>query len=168
METRIMPDDIKKADEVFLTGTAAEITPVRQIDDVAFTPSKICKMMMEEYDKLVRGEIMSSADDDEINPRITQSGLYRRALHHAGRYGGSANRLKEVLQRYIKKHADNETEANQAYLLIPDIIETLQQEKFIDDEKFVEVRCARRVLAKAIQLMMVRMKLYQQGIELLI
>ncbi len=55
VETRIMPDDIKKADEVFLTGTAAEITPVRQIDDVAFTPSKICKMMMEEYDKLVNG-----------------------------------------------------------------------------------------------------------------
>ncbi len=107
---------------------------------------------------------MSSADDDETNPRITQSGLYRRALHHAGRYGGSANRLKEVLQRYIKKYADDETEERRAYLLIPDIIDKLQQGKFIDDEKFVEVRCASR-FGKGDSLMMVKMKLYQQGIE---
>ncbi|MCH9853520.1 MAG: RecX family transcriptional regulator [Alphaproteobacteria bacterium] len=111
---------------------------------------------------------MSSADDandisQNINPKITQNGLYQKAIYHAARYGGSANRLKEILQRHIKKHADDEAEANQAYMLIPDIIETLQQEKFIDDAKFVEVRCASR-FAKGDSLMMVRMKLYQQGI----
>ena len=53
-EARIMPDDMQKASEVFLTGTAAEVTPVRQIDDLEFTPSEICKMMVDDYDNLVR------------------------------------------------------------------------------------------------------------------
>ena len=53
-EARIMPDDMQKASEVFLTGTAAEVTPVRQIDDLKFTPSEICKMMVDDYDNLVR------------------------------------------------------------------------------------------------------------------
>ncbi len=55
VETRILPEDIHKANEVFLTGTAAEITPVRQIDDVTFTPGEICKTIMDDYDNLVRG-----------------------------------------------------------------------------------------------------------------
>ncbi len=111
---------------------------------------------------------MSSADDgdnisQQINPKITQNGLYQKAIYHAARYGGSANRLKEILHRHIKKHANDEVESGQACLLIPDIIETLQQEKFIDDAKFVEARCASR-FAKGDSLMMLRMKLYQQGI----
>ena len=32
----ILPDEIKNYDEAFLTGTAAEITPIRSIDDVNF------------------------------------------------------------------------------------------------------------------------------------
>ena len=32
-----MPEEISKYDEAFLTGTAAEITPIRSIDDVNFT-----------------------------------------------------------------------------------------------------------------------------------
>ena len=112
---------------------------------------------------------MSSADDGDeisqhINPKITENGLYQKAIYHAARYGGSSNRLKEILHRHIKKHADDESEAGQARLLIPEIIEALQQEKFIDDAKFVEVRCASR-FAKGDSLMMLRMKLYQQGIN---
>ncbi|PPR50997.1 MAG: Branched-chain-amino-acid aminotransferase [Alphaproteobacteria bacterium MarineAlpha5_Bin5] len=36
-ERHIMPDEMKKYDEAFLTGTAAEITPIRSIDDLNFT-----------------------------------------------------------------------------------------------------------------------------------
>jgi branched-chain amino acid aminotransferase len=32
-ETKITPEELKSADEAFLTGTAAEITPIGQIDD---------------------------------------------------------------------------------------------------------------------------------------
>ncbi len=56
-EIRILPDDMKKATEVFLTGTAAEVTPVKQIDDLHFTPGKICKMMVEDYDDLVHNRL---------------------------------------------------------------------------------------------------------------
>ncbi|MBT4463705.1 MAG: branched-chain amino acid aminotransferase, partial [Rhodospirillaceae bacterium] len=35
------------------TGTAAEVTPVGEIDENHFTPGDICKMMMEDYDKAV-------------------------------------------------------------------------------------------------------------------
>ena len=36
-ERHIQPDEIKNYDEAFLTGTAAEITPIRSIDDINFT-----------------------------------------------------------------------------------------------------------------------------------
>ncbi len=32
-----MPDEIKNYDEALLTGTSAEITPIRSIDNVNFT-----------------------------------------------------------------------------------------------------------------------------------
>ena len=33
----ILPDETKNYDEAFLTGTAAEITPIRSIDNVNYT-----------------------------------------------------------------------------------------------------------------------------------
>ena len=36
-EKHIQPDEIKNYDEAFLTGTAAEITPIKSIDDINFT-----------------------------------------------------------------------------------------------------------------------------------
>jgi branched-chain amino acid aminotransferase len=33
----ILPDEIKNYDEAFLTGTAAEITPIKSIDSVNYT-----------------------------------------------------------------------------------------------------------------------------------
>jgi len=53
VERAIMPDELADASEVFLTGTAAEVTPVGEIDDYSFTPGDICKAMMEDYDKAV-------------------------------------------------------------------------------------------------------------------
>ncbi len=53
VERAIMPEEFADATEVFLTGTAAEVTPVSEIDDYRFTPGDVCKMMMEDYDKAV-------------------------------------------------------------------------------------------------------------------
>ena len=53
-ERAIMPDEIDKADEIFVTGTAAEVTPVGQIDDKTFTVGPVTQALMEDYDKLVR------------------------------------------------------------------------------------------------------------------
>jgi branched-chain amino acid aminotransferase len=54
VERAIMPDELGKAQEVFLTGTAAEVTPVREIGPYKFTPGRICKQMVEDFDKATR------------------------------------------------------------------------------------------------------------------
>ena len=43
-EKHIMPDEIGKYDEAFLTGTAAEVTPVSCIAENKF---KVCKMIID-------------------------------------------------------------------------------------------------------------------------
>ena len=40
--------------ECFLTGTAAEVTPVSQVGPYNFTPGRICEAMMEDYGNDVR------------------------------------------------------------------------------------------------------------------
>ena len=37
VEKHILPNEINKYDEAFLTGTAAEITPIKSIDKITFT-----------------------------------------------------------------------------------------------------------------------------------
>ncbi len=51
VERAIMPGEFAKATEVFLTGTAAEVTPVGEIDHHRFTPGDITKTMMQDYEK---------------------------------------------------------------------------------------------------------------------
>jgi branched-chain amino acid aminotransferase len=53
VERAIMPEELAKAQEVFLTGTAAEVTPVREIDQYRFTPGPVCKMLIEDFDRTV-------------------------------------------------------------------------------------------------------------------
>lgn len=53
VERPIMPEELAKAQEVFLTGTAAEITPVREIARYRFTPGAVTKALMEEFDRAV-------------------------------------------------------------------------------------------------------------------
>lgn len=50
----IKPDELGKAQEVFLTGTAAEVTPVSEIDQFSFVPGNITKQLIEDYDVAVR------------------------------------------------------------------------------------------------------------------
>jgi len=51
VERAIMPDELAGASEVFLTGTAAEVTPVGEIDRHRFTPGEITKSLMQDYEK---------------------------------------------------------------------------------------------------------------------
>ncbi|MGJ3261117.1 MAG: branched-chain amino acid aminotransferase [Rhodospirillales bacterium] len=53
VERAIMPEEMADASECFLTGTAAEVTPVSVISDYTFTPGEICRQMMEDYDRVV-------------------------------------------------------------------------------------------------------------------
>ena len=46
MEKKILPKEIIKADEVFLTGTAVEITPISMIDRKKFNVGEITKKLM--------------------------------------------------------------------------------------------------------------------------
>ncbi len=56
IEKHIMPDEISNYDEAFLTGTAAEITPLQSIDDINFKTGDETKTFkfMQDYHNLVR------------------------------------------------------------------------------------------------------------------
>ncbi|MBW7911908.1 MAG: aminotransferase class IV, partial [Alphaproteobacteria bacterium] len=54
----IMPDEIKTADEFFATGTAAEITPIGQIDDTVYKVGPVTRKIREAYSVLVRGGVV--------------------------------------------------------------------------------------------------------------
>lgn len=58
-EKNISIKEIKSMDECFLVGTAAEITPVSQIEKINYghKPGYITSFLQEIYSKLVRGEI---------------------------------------------------------------------------------------------------------------
>lgn len=60
-ERAIMPDELAKSQEMFLTGTAAEVTPVSEVDEYKFTVGPVTRALMEDYDKLVNGKAAVSA-----------------------------------------------------------------------------------------------------------
>ena len=57
IEKRIRLQDLKNYQECFVTGTAAEVTPVNQIGDYKFTPGLICKNLIENYTILTKNQI---------------------------------------------------------------------------------------------------------------
>jgi branched-chain amino acid aminotransferase len=54
IERHIPYAEISRATEVFLAGTAAEVTPVSEIAGHRFTPSRISEALLKGYDALVR------------------------------------------------------------------------------------------------------------------
>jgi branched-chain amino acid aminotransferase len=54
IERAILPEEMAKASECFLTGTAAEITPVGEIDKYKFTPGKVTQTLWDDFQALVR------------------------------------------------------------------------------------------------------------------
>ncbi len=53
-ERIIMPEELEGFEQCWLTGTAAEVTPVGQIGDYNFEVGALCKDIAEDYEKLVR------------------------------------------------------------------------------------------------------------------
>ena len=49
VERRIMPTELTDFSECFITGSAAEVTPVSEIANWRFTPAAITKQLMEDY-----------------------------------------------------------------------------------------------------------------------
>ncbi len=55
IERHIKPEELSSFSECFLTGTAAEVTPVRQIGtSVNYTPAKLTETLLNDYTALVR------------------------------------------------------------------------------------------------------------------
>ncbi|WP_435257181.1 branched-chain amino acid aminotransferase [Thioclava sp. FR2] len=53
-EVRIKPEDLEGFEQCWLTGTAAEVTPVGQIGDYTFEVGELTRKVSTEYEKLVR------------------------------------------------------------------------------------------------------------------
>jgi branched-chain amino acid aminotransferase len=62
IERAIMPEELSDASEMFVTGTAAEVTPIAQIaDDHTFEVGEITRNLMQDYDDLVNGRVEAVA-----------------------------------------------------------------------------------------------------------
>ncbi len=61
VERAIMPEELAKTQEVFITGTAVEVTPVSEIDEHRFTPGEITKNLMTDYADLVNGRVREAS-----------------------------------------------------------------------------------------------------------
>ena len=55
VERHIQPEEMANARECFLTGTAAEVTPVSKIGDYSFTPGNVTRSLVQAYEDLVYG-----------------------------------------------------------------------------------------------------------------
>jgi branched-chain amino acid aminotransferase len=49
IERRILPEELASFNECFITGTAAEVTPVSGIGPFTYTPGNMSKVLMEDY-----------------------------------------------------------------------------------------------------------------------
>lgn len=56
IQRAIQPEEMAGFDECFLTGTAAEVTPVSEIGPYKFTPGKICQTLLAEFDIATRAK----------------------------------------------------------------------------------------------------------------
>jgi branched-chain amino acid aminotransferase len=62
VERVLMPDELERTDEIFVTGTAVEVTPVGEIDDRKFQVGTITRTLMEDYDALVHAPQGAAAE----------------------------------------------------------------------------------------------------------
>ena len=61
VERAIQPEEMGDASEAFLTGTAAEVTPVGRIDKYSFTPGEITQNLLDDYERTVGKQPASAA-----------------------------------------------------------------------------------------------------------
>jgi branched-chain amino acid aminotransferase len=60
IERHIEPQELAGFSECFVTGTAAEVTPVAQIGEYAFTPGNLSLSLADDYAKMVRRQLVSA------------------------------------------------------------------------------------------------------------
>ncbi len=60
-ERRIMPAELDSFNECFITGTAAEVTPVSEIGPHTFKPGNMTKVLMEDYSAEVQPKAKAAA-----------------------------------------------------------------------------------------------------------
>ena len=53
IERTIMPDEIGNAEQIFATGSAAEVTPIGRVDNMTFNVGALTHQMMEDYERAV-------------------------------------------------------------------------------------------------------------------
>ncbi len=61
VERVIMPEEMEQFEECFLTGTAAEVTPVSEIGPYSFKPGDISIQLMNDYESLVKSHASDAA-----------------------------------------------------------------------------------------------------------
>lgn len=49
LERHILPEELRTFSECFITGTAAEVTPVREIGPYKFQPGSLCETLLNDY-----------------------------------------------------------------------------------------------------------------------
>jgi len=54
VERAIFPEEMAKATEAFLTGTAAEVTPIGEIGPYKFTPGEVCRTLIADFEAAVQ------------------------------------------------------------------------------------------------------------------
>jgi len=54
IERHVAPEEMERFTECFLTGTAAEVTPVSEVGPHRFTPGRITEVLMTDYMEEVR------------------------------------------------------------------------------------------------------------------
>ncbi|MEN3973414.1 branched-chain amino acid aminotransferase [Sphingomicrobium sp. XHP0235] len=60
VEKRIWPEELATFEEFFLTGSAAEVTFVREAGPWSFSPGKMSRQLRQDYDDLVNGREVNS------------------------------------------------------------------------------------------------------------
>jgi len=61
VERRILPHEMAQFSECFITGTAAEVTPVSEIGPFTFTPGQISQSLIADYDVAIRPKAAQAA-----------------------------------------------------------------------------------------------------------
>ena len=58
VERHIRADELGSFSEVFICGTAAEVTPVAEIGEHTYKPGNLSLSLMDDYARLVRGALV--------------------------------------------------------------------------------------------------------------
>jgi branched-chain amino acid aminotransferase len=60
IERHIRPEELSTFSECFVTGTAAEVTPVAEIGEYRFTPGQLSLSLMDDYARMVRRQPLAA------------------------------------------------------------------------------------------------------------